>query len=60
MITQNDKLAEQREKKERSCYIIINGREENREQSYDVLIVNNMTQQERKNVAPKLKAHSKV
>ena len=42
MTTRNEELAEQKEKKERSCNIIINGTEENKEQSDDALFVKNM------------------
>ena len=55
MVTmQNEELAEQREKKERFCNIIIHGREENKEQSDNNLFVNNMIQKIRGNVTPKL------
>ena len=50
----NEELAEQREKKERFCNIIIHGREESKEQSDNTLFVNNMIQKIRGNVTPKL------
>ena len=40
MSTRNEELAEQKDKKERACNIIIHGREENNEQRNDTLFVN--------------------
>ena len=54
MATRNDELAEQREKKEQSCDMIIQRREENKEQSDDALFVSNMIQQVCGNVTSKL------
>ena len=45
VVTQNEESAEQRERKEPSCNIIIHAREENKEQSDDALFVNSMMQQ---------------
>ena len=47
-------VAEQREKKERSCNIIIHGRKKSMEQSGDTLFINNMIQEVCGNVATKL------
>ena len=57
MTTRNKELAEQREKKERTCNKIMHGREENKEQSDDALqalFVTNLIQQVCSNVTPKL------
>ena len=53
MSTRNEELAELRDKKERSCNIIIHGKEESTGQQSDVLFVNKMMEQISTDITPK-------
>ena len=54
MTKRNEESVEQREKKEQSSNIIVHGKEENKGQSDDALLVNNTIQQVCGNVMPQL------